>query len=487
MNSLFKLLLSRRALAFLLLAVAVHVHAWAQADLTPKSETTFVFFARSNGHVKFSTQEDFQQVVDQVQEYLRENGIGFVSSVSASSSDSEVPLFAVEEMTRDSNATYLLYVIVDSKTLNWPKVTVRCYDATGREIWHERAYARGVGSGVNATRDALQKLTKQLNKRIGQPGLLQAASEQKPPFAAATETQVTSTRNLEDSGETIRLANGTPVHLLVAESISSKTAKPGDTVKLQVFGDVKVGDLVVIANKSPAVATIEAAEGAGRAWRTGTIVLKLHTVMLLNHQEHPLLAWSAVKGAATDAGLKWANATQQTYGLALFVLPFAPLQHGNQAFLYRGTALEAVIDGDVLLSRAAIEEAQPKPAEPRHGPASVTFYYPEIGPGSSVDIWCGDVKVGRLRRGGKFTLALPPGSYRLKLAKKVKPGFDTPLDAEDGGEQYVSVIASQHQHNLDIYWRLALSVVPHDVGEAQSADTTPATVSGSLKSCPTPD
>ncbi len=74
----------------------------------------------------------------------------------------------------------------------------------------------------------------------------------------------------------------------------------------------------------------------------------------------------------------------------------------------RGTVLEAAIDSDVLLPRAVIEADQPKPAEPHHGPASVTFYYPNFEDGAAVNVWCGEVKVAHLKRGGKFTLSLPP-------------------------------------------------------------------------------
>jgi hypothetical protein len=185
--------------------------------------------------------------------------------------------------------------------------------------------------------------------------------------ATASETQPALPVDLEGSGATVRLANGTAVHLLLAESISSKNAQQGGTVKLQVLGDVKVGDLVVIGNKAPATAIIETAQGAGRAWRRGSLLLKLGTVMLLNEQQQPLRAWNAVRGKDTGAAADWTNAALQIYGFALLFLPFAPLQHGNEAVMPRGTVLEAVINGDVLLSRAAIEAAQPKPAEPRHG------------------------------------------------------------------------------------------------------------------------
>lgn len=466
------------SLAFFLVMAAPSASPREQVESTAIPQTTFVFFQRTSGHVKHSTPQVFQQAVDDIGEYLKTNGVAAVTEGNVSSSSAELPLSAVQEMARGSKAAYLLYVVVDRPVTHWLKVSVHCYDATGRLIWQEQSAGGGLVTKVDWTshqgvRDTLQRLHEELNKRLEQPGLLHVASE-KAPLTGPAESPVAPTSNTEGTGENIRLANGTPVHLLVAESVSSKTATPGSTVKLQVFGDVKVADLIVIANKAPAFGTVETTEGAGRAWHAGNMVLKLQTVTLLNQQQQPLRAWSAVKGEPTDAGIDWTNAVLQSYGFALLFLPFAPLQHGNQAVLPRGTVLEAVIGGDVLLPRGAIEAAQPKALEPRHGPASVTIYYPDSGHGPSVNVWCGEVNVGRLQRGGKFTLTLPPGQYRLKLAKRVKKGFDTPLDAQDGGEQYIRVTVSRQQTAMDVAWPPSLTVVPHDVGEAQSADTTSA-------------
>ena len=104
----------------------------------------------------------------------------------------------------------------------------------------------------------------------------------------------------------------------------------------------------------------------------------------------------------------------------------------------------------------------------------MTFYYPNFGHGSSMDIWCGQIKVGRLSRGGKFTLTLPPAQYWLRFARSTHVVM-TPLDAESGAEHYVSVVVVREpSQSLEVNWAPHLSVMPHDIGEAQSADTTAA-------------
>jgi len=45
---------------------------------------------------------------------------------------------------------------------------------------------------------------------------------------------------------------------------------------------------------------------------------------------------------------------------------------------------------------------------------------------------------------------------------------------QDGEERYVSVKVYRRQTGMNIGWPPYLSVEPHDIGEAQSADTSPA-------------
>ena len=488
---LLLLILLRLPLALFLLAPTHHASAASQSTPTPNSETTYIYFQRTSHHVKLGTQDVFDQVVSEFREYLTSNRVVVLTENNVLALGAELPLSAVQEMARDSGSAYLMYVLVDRPMSKWLKVTVRCYDSSGRTIWQEEASAGSGFSPKNVARDALQKLRVKLNPRLGQPGLPQATAEQ-TALAASNSVQhsaqaaptsnehqgapspdapPSSASEPTNSQPNIHLANGTPVRLLLAEPVSSKSAQQGGTVKLQVLGDVKVGDLVVIANKAPATATIQTASAAGRAWRKGTLLLKLGNVTLLNQQQQPLRAWGAAAGRPTGAAEDWASAIAQTYGLALFFLPFAPLQHGNDAILPRGALLEAAISGDAQLSPADFASVQPTPPDPRRGPASVTFYYQDLGEGNSVTVWCGRLKLGLLRRGGKFTATLPPGKYWLRpWDSKRSPIAE--LDVEDGGEYYVSVVATSHPSGSNTNWLQHFVVVPHDAGELASSDTS---------------
>ena len=475
----------------ILLLLAATVAVPAQANFVSSEPTTFVFVQKTSGVSKLGSPQLFPQVVDDLQRYLKAHEIANIFRTDDLSSGVEMPLYAVQEMARNSHTTYLLYVSVDRPTMKWLKIIVTCYDLSGHEVWRDESSAGKEFLRHNGEQNTVKQLYRKLDQRLGQPGLLSVtlASQQPPPAGTPVPNSVSEPQPTPistaasaamkpdihgESPQTIRLPSGTPVHLFVTETHSSKTAKSGATVKLQVLGDVKAGGLVVIANKAPAIGRIETVQSAGRAWRAGRLVLKLQTVTLVNQNQQQLEAWNARKGADTGAAVEWTNAVLQSYGLALFALPFAPLQHGNQALLYKGTLLDAVTVGDAFLPRGDIEAAQPKPSEPRSGPAVVTFYYPNPVHGSSMDIWCGELKVGRLRRGGKFTLTLPPARYWLRFGHNSRAVM-TPLDAENGGEHYVSIdVGRVPSTQLEINWQPHLSVVPHDIGEAQSADTTTA-------------
>jgi hypothetical protein len=70
----------RLAIVLLMFALDVPVRAQTAPAATPP--TAFVFFQRTSGHVKLSTPEVFQQVVDEVQEYLKSKRIATITSTN---------------------------------------------------------------------------------------------------------------------------------------------------------------------------------------------------------------------------------------------------------------------------------------------------------------------------------------------------------------------------------------------------------------------
>jgi len=154
--------------------------------------TAYFFVQRTKGHLKYSKSEVFLTVVDDVSAYLNTNHVALAKDEfgGRTHAESDMPLSTVLDITRDSHATYLLYLIVDRPVTKWIKITVRAHDLSGKQLWQEETSSGGGMSGGHGLRVTLDRLHKLLDKRLGQEGLpLMAASEQKPSEAAPPTQQ----------------------------------------------------------------------------------------------------------------------------------------------------------------------------------------------------------------------------------------------------------------------------------------------------------
>jgi hypothetical protein len=270
----------------------------------------------------------------------------------------------------------------------------------------------------------------------------------------------TSESNLaaQQGENTIRVSDGTAVRLLVPDSIRGKSAKAGDTVQLRVINEVKVGDVVVIANRAPALAHVTELQHARRSLRAGTMTIKLDTVALVTGQLQKLRGLYPTKGGDFSDNAR--NAEVDPYLLVL-ALPLLPLAHGEEALLRKGTVLTGALDGDALLDSANVLAHQPPHSAAKEGPASITIYWLFAQQSRDGRIFCGTVKLGDLSLGRNFTVHLPAGSYWFRLRDKKKAIHL----AVGPGEDYfirISPVAGNH-----------LEPIEHDIGEVQAAETRP--------------
>jgi hypothetical protein len=148
-------------------------------------QAVFVFVQRASSHAKYSKAEVFHAVLDDVMGYLKQKNVAMASDEfgNRTHSEDEMPLATVQGIARDSGATYLLYALVERPVTKWIKVTVRCYDMAGQQLWQEEAASGGGLSGGHGLSVTLDRLHDQLDKRIGQAGLPLAA-----PVAGSTQT-----------------------------------------------------------------------------------------------------------------------------------------------------------------------------------------------------------------------------------------------------------------------------------------------------------
>ena len=153
----------------------------ASSGATDNPVTVFVFVQRTKAHINYSKPDVFHRVVDDVYSYLATKHVALAKDEfgGRTHAEEEMPISTVLNIARGANATYVLYLIVDRPITEWIKVTVRCYDLSGKQLWEESAAGGGKWTGIYRRHVILDRLHQLLDKRLGQPGLplMMAAKE----------------------------------------------------------------------------------------------------------------------------------------------------------------------------------------------------------------------------------------------------------------------------------------------------------------------
>lgn len=145
----------------------------------------------------------------------------------------------------------------------------------------------------------------------------------------------------------IVLEDGTPVHLVLDENLSSATAVTGQTVEFEVVDDIVVNGLIVIPRSSTAWATVTEAEHKRHLGRPGKLDLNIDKVRLADGEKVLLRAIKDVQGGGHTGAM-----TGAIVATSLIVWPAAPFflfMHGKDITIPKGTQITAFVQGDVRL------------------------------------------------------------------------------------------------------------------------------------------
>lgn len=155
------------------------------------------------------------------------------------------------------------------------------------------------------------------------------------------------------SSKAFLLEDGTPVHLVLSENLSSADAVTGQTVEFEVVDDVVVNGLVVIPHGSMAWATVTDAEHKKRMGRAGKLDLNIDKVRLADGERALLRAVKETKGGGHQGAMVGAMVAT-----SLVVWPAAPLflmMHGKDVTLPKGTNISAFVQGNITLDAARFQ------------------------------------------------------------------------------------------------------------------------------------
>lgn len=153
--------------------------------VTKTSLSVFVFLIRTDNHVKYSSPQVFEEVVDDVYGYLESKRVYLAIDEFGGrrASTEEIPLESVQKIARGSGAESLLLLTVDRPAMKWIRIGAKCYGASGTLLWSFEADSgssiTGPITGKAGLRAALKTLHKRLDEHIGKVGLpVRAEAEQ---------------------------------------------------------------------------------------------------------------------------------------------------------------------------------------------------------------------------------------------------------------------------------------------------------------------
>ena len=164
-------------------------------------------------------------------------------------------------------------------------------------------------------------------------------------------------RNSADSGiapKGFLLEDGTPVHLVLSENLSSADAVTGQTVEFEVVDDVIVNGFVVIPHGATAWATVTDAEHKKRMGRAGKLDLNIDKVRLADGEKAMLRAVKDARGSGHTGAMLGAMVAT-----SLVIWPAAPLfllMHGKDVTIPKGTNISAFVQGDLTLDESRFQK-----------------------------------------------------------------------------------------------------------------------------------
>jgi len=194
-----------------------------------------------------------------------------------------------------------------------------------------------------------------------------------PQELAALQREETSDFVLQDAPrqaeihaapqESVRLTDGTQVHLRFISTVASSQVIAGEKVALELVEPVVVGSLVVISPHSPAEATVTVAQAKRSMGRGGNLALKVESIRLADGETVTLRASKDVKGGDNQPRLLTTLGTAGMMYWAASPLVFLFYVKGKSATIPAGTEITAYIGGDFTLDPSKFHAVDASPQE----------------------------------------------------------------------------------------------------------------------------
>jgi hypothetical protein len=257
------------------------------------------------------------------------------------------------------------------------------------------------------------------------------------------------------SGDSIVLYDGTPVHVTLKHSVSSKKANPGDRVFYEIEEDIREAGLLIIPGGTVAAGRVSRATTTQRGREGGKLDLEVLMVRDILGRNIRLRGLQVAYGKSYS--LEDDLAALALEGGGMFAFPFALILRpfgGDDAILPQGSGFTAYVDGSYDYNKSELCEAYGKLQQEWVKGRSVIYIFRELGDTSSdrnskSSVFMDGVDLVRLPPGWYAVVNLDPATHHaFRLGSS-----EIDLDLEGGKKYYISVDQAQQ----------TLSLVPPEV------------------------
>ena len=196
----------------------------------------------------------------------------------------------------------------------------------------------------------------------------------------------------------VSIPEGTKISVQLEQDLSGDTSQEGQVVQLSVVREVRIGDVVVIAQGANVTGKVTLAQPKRRMGRTGKIDFSIERVTAVDKSDISL-RYTVNK---IEGGSRAVSTGALTAGVAIGFFPAAPfvlLRMGNEAIVGKGTIFEVFTDQTHILS--VMDDAKNSRIDIMSDPA-----------GADVEI------NGDFVGSAPLSLDLPTGDYEIVLKKK---------------------------------------------------------------------
>ena len=147
----------------------------ASAGTEAKQVKGGVYYAafRTSAHIARSTPEIFHGVSQDLLDYLKSKGVPIVADPERGvlETSDQMSVESMLRLAKLAGASGLLLVTVDRPAASWLKITVQCFDESGKQLWEENADKKSGLNGKSAPHDMGEKIKSKLAAHIGKEGL----------------------------------------------------------------------------------------------------------------------------------------------------------------------------------------------------------------------------------------------------------------------------------------------------------------------------